>query len=396
MLTGNKLIAAKNAARTFISVTDLAEHRIGVVGFHGDASLVQGLTASEADLGRAIDNLAIDTGTNIADAIDIAAAELAANGRPEALGVIILITGGSPNRPVNDPSGSAVRAANSAKIIQKAEIYAVGLGSDVDDTLLKSLVTAPENYYFAPDNSELEIVYRSIAEVVGNFSVRNLVLDDELPPEVTLAPGTVVPSASAVGRTLRWTHALVPEAGLQWVYTITPTVAGTYPTNVSATASFDASEATRDTVVFPVPTITVLEPEPEPVCSLPQSWTVMVHSFPDATGVSNAGRTGCNNTFDSGDWFGGTRMDLPMLQYRLASQEGTVLFEGGSVPSAGRVDQWLYIRVCEPPPYVLSLLNADLGPYEPCPNSPTTRTITRRNFRPEVFHRTEERFGFVR
>jgi hypothetical protein len=163
---------------------------------------------------------------------------------------------------------------------------------------------------------------------------------------------------------------------------------------VRATATYDASETERVTVEFPVPTITVLEPEPS--CSLPNSWTVMVHSFPDSTGVSSAERAGCNNNFDSGDWFGGTRNELPNLSYKLTDQIGTVLYEGTSVPSAGRVDQWLYIRVCEPPPYVLSLVTADLGPYEPCHNSPLTRTITRRDYRPEAFHRTEERFGFVR
>jgi hypothetical protein len=177
---------------------------------------------------------------------------------------------------------------------------------------------------------------------------------------------------------------------------VTPTVAGTYPTNVRATGEYDSSETTRQTVTFPVPTITVLEPEP-PVCSLPQSWTVMVHSFPDATGVSSAERPGCNNNFDSGDWFGGTRMDLPNLSYELLDgDDGTLLFEGTSAPNAGRVDQWLYIRVCEPPPYVLSLVTTDLASYHPCHNSPLTRTITRRNFRPEAFHRTLERYGFVR
>jgi hypothetical protein len=121
----------------------------------------------------------------------------------------------------------------------------------------------------------------------------------------------------------------------------------------------------------------------------------MVHSFPDSVGVSSTGVPGCNNRFDSGDWPLGSSRRLPNLEYELTDKDGNVLFRGNGVPGAGRVDQWLYIRVCTPPPYTLRLLTEALDGYELCPNSPEEREITLRDFRPQVFQRTEELFGYM-
>jgi hypothetical protein len=60
------------------------------------------------------------------------------------------------------------------------------------------------------------------------------------------------------------------------------------------------------------------------------------------------------------------------------------------------VDQRLYIRVCDPPPYRLRLVTGDLAGYSLCPNSPTERIITLKDFRPRAFQRTEVRFGYIR
>lgn len=391
----NKLSAAKAAAKTFVQVTDLSLHQVAVVGFYGTAVLEQPLTRDRAPLIAAIDALRLDAGTNIAEAIDVSAAELRRAGRADALPTLILISDGSPNRPRNDPQGAALRAANAAKIAG-VEIFAIGLGNDVDEQLMRDIVSAPGNYYFAPSADELDIVYRDIAVLVGSTTLRNLEVDDELSSEVTLDPASPRPPAEINGPVLHWESGSVPDSGLTWSYTVTPTMVGTFSPNAHAQVQFETEAGTRGRAVFPRPMIEVLEPEPEPVCDIIHGWTITVHSFPDHSGVGPAGRRGCNNRFDSGDWLTAGSNPLPPLEYQLADAEGTVLFQGQSVPSAGRVDQWLYMRVCEPPPYTLSLLTRDLGGYEACVNSPTVREITIRDFRPEAFRRTEERFGFVR
>jgi hypothetical protein len=143
----------------------------------------------------------------------------------------------------------------------------------------------------------------------------------------------------------------------------------------------------------------VLDPEPKegPACNRPDAWTIMVHSFPDTVGKGNGDPTGCNILFDGGDWMEGTRYRLPDLTYELTDASGSkLLYRGTGAPGPGRVDQRLYFRVCEPPPYRLRLATSALNGYALCSNSPSPREITARNFRSPGLNRTELRFGFTR
>lgn len=394
MLSAGKLAAAKNAARVFVQATDLALHQVAVVAFHAAASVETELTQDEQAIYDAIDAINIDAGTNISAAIDTAHAELQRGGRSDALPVMVLISDGSPNRPVSDPQTAARRSANAAKL-DGAQIFSIGLGSDADTDLLKELASSEDNYRFAPSATDLEEIYRSIAVLVGEYALRDLRLDDVLAADVQLVGGTAVPAPSVIGSRLSWTAGLVPAAGLSWVYQVEPQRVGTYPTNDSAEATYTDADGQRRTFVFPQPLITVLDPSTSVPCDEPGGWTITVHSFPDSIGISGSSYPGCNNQFDSGDWLLGTNPPLPNLEYLLTDGEGTVLYRGTGVPGPGRVDQRLYIRVCEPPPYYLRLLRGPPPCYELCPNSPEVRLITERDFRPLAFRRTEERYGFI-
>lgn len=395
MLNSGKLTAAKNAARVFVEATDLSLHTVAVLSFYGDADLLLGLSQDKPAIMSAIDSIDIRSGTNIAGAIDLAFDELHQNGRLEALPVIVLLSDGQPNRPAPDPETAAIRSANFAKLAN-VEIITVGLGSDASENLLKQLASSDADYHYAPAAAELEAIYRSIAVLVGDFALRDLALEDALSPDVALVGGSAVPAPTVNGKQLRWTVGLVPKAGLSWVYQVKPQRVGTYPTNDSAVATYTDVDGSRQEFVFPVPVIEVLEPIEQP-CDQRKSWTVMVHAFPDSIGVSGSEYPGCNNRLDSGDWIQGTRYRLPNLEYELTDFERQkVLYRGKGVPSAGRVDQRVYIRVCEPPPYRLRLVTTVLGGYELCPNSPAERVITARDFLPLDFRRTEERYGFVR
>jgi len=396
MLSDGKIAAAKAAASAFVDATDLTANRIAVLGFNSDAQQYIGLSGDGPAIKQAINAIGIRTGTNIARAIDIAAALLKKDGRDDALPVIILITDGSPNQPAPDPELAAQRSANAAKLAG-VHVFAIGLGESVDHGLMRSLASTPTDYYFSPSTAELEIVYRSIALQVGTFAARDLVVDDDLAANLLLVPGSISPDATQTGDVLRWSAGLVPTDGLTWVYNLTPTIAGTIPTNDRATATYRDIDGTPHTVDFPLPFVTVVDPRSQNFCDRPGGWTIMVHSFPDSVGISGAGVPGCNNNFDSGDWAEGTRYTLPPLEYELSSAtSGELIYVGKGVPGPGRVDQRLYVRVCEPPPYRLRLVATDLGGYRLCVNSPAERTITLRDFRPTVFQRTEARYGYVR
>lgn len=397
MLNNNKLSDAQKAARSFVSNTDLSLQRIGIVHFFERSVVLIGLSDDEADINRAIDQIGVRSGTNIEEAIDTSQAELDANGRPDALPVMILITDGSPNQPSSNPQGAALRAANSAKLLG-TEIYSIGLGAGAAEDLLLQIASDPSKYYFAPQGADLEDVYNSIALVVAGGGLRELDLRDDLSAKVDLVADTGVPEPDGiVGKRLSWQHGVVPSDGLTWVYQVKPTEAGTFVTNDLAEAEYLDVDGERKIFTFPQPEITVEDPKPKS-CSIRDTWTVMVHSFPDTVGVSTTSvPRGCNLNFDSGDWATGTAYRLPDLEYELTDASGVnVLYRGTSSPGPGRVDQRLYISTCEPPPYKLRLLTTELNGYATCPNGPPEREITIRDFRPKVYRRTQVRFGFTR
>ena len=399
-MAGAKLAAAKSAAKAFVDTTDLTQQRIGVVSFDMNGWIGIGLSTDADAIKQAIDAIPLGPGTNISAAIDTAWNDvLALNARPSALPVLILIGDGDPNFPQGiDPAVAAVRSANAARL-GGAVIYTIGLGSDVKPDLLKQVAGGETNYFFSPDESELDIIYRAIALQVGNFAVRDLVLVDELSADVDYVAGSARPAPNEIlGKRLTWNAALVPSTGISYSYRVKPKRTGTYATNDRAVANFVNADNGDDSFVFPKPQITVLDPPAPPsACTGFEWWTVMVHSFPDAVGQSGGGSPrGCNNSFDSGDWIGGTEDPLPQLEYVLKAADGEVIWQGKGLPGPGRVDQRIYIRTCQPPPYTLSLVTGQLGGYALCPNLSTTVEITKRDFRPLSFRRTELRFGFLR
>lgn len=398
-MAGSKMSQALKAAATFVDTLDLSLQRVAVVSFDDIAWLDIGLSQDPAAIKAALNKIALGSGTNISAGLDMAFLDLLEpQGRPEALPVIVLMSDGAPNRPGNASQASVAAqvSANTARL-GGATIFTIGLGSDADETLMKRIAGSDANYTHSPSEDQLEEIYRSIALQVGDFALRDLILDDDLYKDVTLVAGSANPAPLVNGKRLSWTQALVPSTGLTWVYEVQPQKLGTYPTNDRALATFTHSDGASGSFVFPQPQITVVEREKPPAaCGARDMWTLMLHAFPDEVGVSALGQ-GCNNRFDAGDWPGGTKDPLPPLMWQLTDAEGTdVLFEGQAVPGPGRVDQRLYLRICEPPPYRLRLLTRDLNGWEACTNSPTERIIDASDFKRSAYRRSEQRFGFIR
>ena len=398
MQDDGKIDAAKKAAKTFVQVTDLSVHRMGLIFFAGNPVSVQDLTTDASALIKKIDQVTLSSGTNISAALDAAKAMLDTQGRPGVLPVIILMSDGAPNMPTTgDPERLSIMSANAARVAG-IEVFAIGLGRDAAEGLMLQLVTSPSHYFSSPDNAQLEQIYRDIAHIVGDVGIRDLALDDDLSADVTLEPNTPAPATTSVtGRRLTWQSALLASAATtEWNYYVKPTRLGTYPTNDKAVATYRDVDGVTRQFEFPKPLVTVLDPRDIPPCNSPNPWVVAVYSFPDAVGVGGAlNGLGCNNQFDSGDWFLGTQFALPHLEYELTDETGQqVLFRAKGVPGPGRVDQRLQMRACVAPPYKLRLTTTDLAGYQLCPNSPAERLITARDFR--GFKYRQERYGLVR
>jgi hypothetical protein len=109
-MEGDKLQAAKTAAKTFVDGLDTAGgDRAAVVAFSDDAQIVQPLTGDTEKIKAAIDALAAEGATNLGGAVIEAVRAVGA--RPGRRGAILLTDGDDTvdtvtGRPVEDPSSS--------------------------------------------------------------------------------------------------------------------------------------------------------------------------------------------------------------------------------------------------------------------------------------------------
>lgn len=257
-MDGQKITDARAAAKGFVDRMDLSTSQVGLVSFSDAASLDQVLTQNAGPVRAAIDALVADGATNIADAITLAQGELAGpRHRPANQRALILMSDGQPT------AGGDPRAAAAAAKAAGTRIFTIGLGSDVDPNLMRDLASAPSDYYYAPDSSQLDAIYQQIAGAIGGAAATNIIVIDRLSPNVTLVPnsffGLSAPDISPDGRTLTWR---IPRLGLEtlrWGYHVTMTqTPGTWPTNTSATATYTNSNGQPSALTFPIPNVTVL------------------------------------------------------------------------------------------------------------------------------------------
>jgi Mg-chelatase subunit ChlD/DNA-binding beta-propeller fold protein YncE len=265
MVNDDKLGLASQAARDFVDGLDLTRHRIGVVSFGTQAGLDQTLTTDRASALAAIASLRGQGATDLAGAIDLTSRHLAQAARTDAVRVMLLMTDGRPTQapPGLGPYEATHLAAGWAQA-RGIQMFTIGLGEDVDAELLRLLASQPEDYFFAPDATDLAAIYARLSRAVQTFTVSQLTVDDMLSPDVLFEPGSGAPAPAVAGRILRWGRAAVPAEGLRLEYGIRPTRAGTYGTNEWAAAVYTDGDGVRRRVQFPIPQITVLQRTPSP------------------------------------------------------------------------------------------------------------------------------------
>ena len=93
------------------------------------------------------------------------------NGRETAKKAIVLLTDGIASRPLevgnaNYPEEYAVLQAQKVREVDTF-LYVVGLGSDINESLLKNkIATTKDRYYKAATSDELAEIYGDIARAV--------------------------------------------------------------------------------------------------------------------------------------------------------------------------------------------------------------------------------------
>ncbi len=262
MAEDDKSVLAKEAAQNFVEVLNLERDQVGLAEFNDpeNTRVVQPLGRDRYRVQRALAELGLTGGTDLAAAIRVAQAELAGSHHyPANAAVMILLTDGQ------SPRAPALAAADAAKAAG-TQIFAIGIGRDVNQDLLER-IASPGLYFYTRTGEDLVDIYQEIARVVQATDIRNVVITDTLRSDVQIY-GYGDPSPSISGKTLTWRIDTLPVQGITVTYQIRPGVAGEYPPSVGPAAGrFIGQDSTPVAFPFPNPALRVLQPTATPTAT---------------------------------------------------------------------------------------------------------------------------------
>lgn len=255
-MTDLKLASAKAAAQALLELVDFRYHRVGLVSFSSNATLVVALTDDPAALIAGLDRLQAGGSTNITAAVLTADAALRNQGRAKAMPVMVLLSDGQHTEANSGSPSTAAAAARDHGV----QIFTIGLGAGADRQMLIDLAGDQRRFFFAPEPADLFPIYQQVLIQVLASLAGDLVIDDEMGAGIELLPGSARPPGLATTNRLRWGSTVLPRGGFTVTYTVVPQIPGRLPTNRHAVASYTDSDGTRREFVFPIPAIEVIGP----------------------------------------------------------------------------------------------------------------------------------------
>lgn len=163
--------AALEAASSFVSELD-TDDQAAVITFASNASVRSQLSNTLFGSANTITSLRIDPGeeagfTNTLQALILAQGELNSNRHnQDARRVLVVLTDGLPTAPddvdIIGPTIEQARVINQDGI----EVYAIGLGANVDSNFIRQIATDESNAYFAPTGNDLQAIYSEITSAL--------------------------------------------------------------------------------------------------------------------------------------------------------------------------------------------------------------------------------------
>ena len=116
------------------------------------------------------------------------------------------------------PRGADSSAHAQADVCSAADIdtYAIGLGDDADEAVLRRIVSDSSNYFGGIAGGQLADIYLQIAgRIEAGVLFETITIDDEIPSNMRYLVGSAVPAATwdSGRRVLTWTFGQVPEPG---------------------------------------------------------------------------------------------------------------------------------------------------------------------------------------
>lgn len=151
-MTGEPIEAARDGASHLASGLT-AEHQSGLVSYSSSATLDDPMSFDHASTVSAIESLTAGGSTATGDAIDLSHDDFQNNARTGVRDVMILLTDGITNTG-SDPVVQAQQAKDD-----DIEIYAIGLGSNVNEQELREIATSPDHFHQPQTTDDLLAVF---------------------------------------------------------------------------------------------------------------------------------------------------------------------------------------------------------------------------------------------
>ncbi len=159
-----KIDAALAAALEIVNLLKPSD-QAAAIGFNATSHMAAQLTSDKAALAAALQTLPATqaAGTFIDTGLQAGTEELlSARHRSENKRSIILVTDGAHSGPDIQLVHNWAQTAKNAGIA----VITVGLGSDIDDALLRQVASDPALFYPVPDAADLLRIYREVARII--------------------------------------------------------------------------------------------------------------------------------------------------------------------------------------------------------------------------------------
>lgn len=277
------ITGAREAAKVFVDELD-TDDRIALVSYSSYATLDASLTQDRDSVKTAIDDIEAHGFTNIAAALDAGMAELTANGRPEAVKVIILLSDGVANRAIDPdcdengcgtypcaPTCCSQNAIDIGDQVKDAGMYVFSVFlrnlstsdpgcilEDVESYGAQTLreISSGDDFFFEPQSpAELPLVYDFINTRIPP-AASNLLVTDEVAPEFAIVADSIEPTPLMVeGNRITWAFDVLGEEQRMFRYELVRATAGLppgpYATSTSANLDFIDAAGNDTTLPFP-------------------------------------------------------------------------------------------------------------------------------------------------
>jgi Mg-chelatase subunit ChlD len=145
--------------------------QVGLITYATNAILVEPLTVDKVHVSEAVRALTIDPkeesgSTNTGSAFRRALEEFESERHnSDARKALVLLSDGLANAPENNPEAYALAEAEALKRAN-VNVYTIGLGEKVNDSFLRSVASANEQYLKAVTSDRLDSVYRAVTSAL--------------------------------------------------------------------------------------------------------------------------------------------------------------------------------------------------------------------------------------